>query len=250
MEATFADDTEAFDFVISTNYNRRHLTESQRGMVAVELTNLGRGRPAKDIAQTCALSPAITQTSAAEMMNVSRRMVQDAKLVRDCAPDLAEKVKAGEMKVGAATKVVRARRAEAEAKLVEPRPAPPADAFAANNGPITKGDHAAQRAALDGLEAVALELEPTLKKWWAAQAACLETGVYWPSRAGRNQRSLAVAMDLLPSCFDKKSEFSTEDDPEHRIAATVAEWRTAWQAGLVDRDALIHRNPKAPKTAP
>lgn len=59
----------------------------QRTMIAAELANLKQGRPESN-AQDCAItSPAITQTAAAEMMNVSRRTVRDAKAIRDHAPD-------------------------------------------------------------------------------------------------------------------------------------------------------------------
>lgn len=65
-------------FVISLNLKRRHLSESQRSMVAAKIANLGEGRPTK----TADIS-AVSQSDAAEMLNVSRGSVQNAATVRD-----------------------------------------------------------------------------------------------------------------------------------------------------------------------
>ena len=56
----------------------RHLDESQRSMVAAKIANLDVGRPA----ETAPIG-AITQDSAAEMLNVGRRSVQRAREVLD-----------------------------------------------------------------------------------------------------------------------------------------------------------------------
>lgn len=85
-------------FIIASNLERRHLTTSQRAMVAEALANLAEGRPSVT-AQKCAVS----QTEAASLLGVSRRSVQQAAEVKREAPDLAEKVAAGEMTLGAAT---------------------------------------------------------------------------------------------------------------------------------------------------
>lgn len=90
------------EYVISKNLRRRHQNESQRAMVAAAIANLGEGRPAKaedDTAQICAVS----QEQAAERLNVSRRLVQDAKTVRDKAsPELRQAVEQGRIAVSAA----------------------------------------------------------------------------------------------------------------------------------------------------
>lgn len=104
-EMEFQDDAECIRFIISTNIHRRHLTESQRAMIASELAKLGRGKPSDDNAQTCALS----QAEAAEQMQVSRRSVQAARQVQESAPDLAAKVKSGELKVSKAAAMARER---------------------------------------------------------------------------------------------------------------------------------------------
>ena len=96
----YADD-DPVAFVISMNLKRRHLDESQRAMVAAKLANLNEGRPS-ETAQICAVS----QDSAAEMLNVSRRTVQSAAKIRDDGtPELVDAVERGKVSVSAAADV-------------------------------------------------------------------------------------------------------------------------------------------------
>lgn len=76
-------------FVISLNLRRRHLDESQRGMVAARLANLGWGQRA-DRAANWQLLPGIpapatpiTQADAAALLNVGERSVSRAREVLD-----------------------------------------------------------------------------------------------------------------------------------------------------------------------
>lgn len=87
-------------FVISHNLTRRHLTESQRAMVAAKLAKLPHGT--NQHAQICAPS----QNEAADMLNVSRRTVQTAKVVQDeGAPELIAAVESGTVSVSAAADI-------------------------------------------------------------------------------------------------------------------------------------------------
>lgn len=104
-EVDFTDDAECVRFIISTNIHRRHLTESQRASIAAELANLNHGERQD---QSCK-SATLTQSQAAEQMQVSPRLVADAKMVQREAPDLAAKVKSGEMKVSKAASIARDR---------------------------------------------------------------------------------------------------------------------------------------------
>lgn len=89
-------------FVVSLNLHRRHLSESQRAMVAGELANLSHGRH-KDDRQIC-----LSQPDAAGLLGVSVRSVKSAQHVqRSGTPDLVKAVKAGEIKVSAAVEVAR-----------------------------------------------------------------------------------------------------------------------------------------------
>jgi ParB-like chromosome segregation protein Spo0J len=87
-------------FIVSLNLHRRHLNESQRGMVAAKLAELPVG--ANQHAQICAPS----QTAAAELLNVSRRTVQSAaKVNASGAPELAQAVEQGAVSVSAAATI-------------------------------------------------------------------------------------------------------------------------------------------------
>ena len=72
---------------MSLNLHRRHLDDSQRQLVGAKIANLKHGQRADYTdAQTCA---SVTQSDAAEMMNVSRRGVQMARTVLDSgAPEV------------------------------------------------------------------------------------------------------------------------------------------------------------------
>ena len=86
---------------VSLNLNRRHLSESQRAMVAANLANLSNGqRSDYQAAQICA---PVTQDDAAEMLQVSRRSVQTAAKVERTAPaEVVEAVKAGNISLNMA----------------------------------------------------------------------------------------------------------------------------------------------------
>jgi hypothetical protein len=101
-EAFNGDD--ALGFVISHNLHRRHLTDSQRAMVAGDLANLKRGRI--ELKSNSPIgefdSPIKTRTQAAELLNVSTRSVDRAKKVMaDAIPEVTEMVKAGELSLRA-----------------------------------------------------------------------------------------------------------------------------------------------------
>lgn len=86
------------EFVVSMNLRRRHLNESQRGMIAARLATLEAHRPAKT-----AGIPAVSQTEAAQMLKVSRDTVQQARKVQqEGAPEVAQAVDVGEMTLTAA----------------------------------------------------------------------------------------------------------------------------------------------------
>ena len=77
---------------MSLNLKRRHMTESQRGAVALELANMKRGRPSTENVGI----PTISQSDAASLLNVSRDTVATAaKISRDAPAEIFEAVKAG-----------------------------------------------------------------------------------------------------------------------------------------------------------
>lgn len=88
-------------YVISLNLHRRHLSESQRGMVAAKLADMPRHRPENKSANL-----RTSQVEAAEMLNVSERTVNTAKKVQATGtPELQEAVEQGRISVSAAADV-------------------------------------------------------------------------------------------------------------------------------------------------
>ena len=92
-------------FVISHNLHRRHLDESQRGMIAARLADMARGRPESN-------SPiglfTHTQSEAAALLNVGTSTVKRARAVLTKGePELAEMVAAGKLSVAAAEDVAK-----------------------------------------------------------------------------------------------------------------------------------------------
>lgn len=74
--------------MVSLNLKRRHLTESQRAMVAASLANMPAHRPAGNSANL-----QTSQSKAADMLQVSPRSVATAAKVRDDgAPELIDAV--------------------------------------------------------------------------------------------------------------------------------------------------------------
>jgi 16S rRNA G966 N2-methylase RsmD len=97
-----------FGEVISLNVKHRHLSESQRGVIAAGLvTTEGRGRPSNS-----ANLPNYLQSDVAPMFNVSERTVSSGVLVRRTGPDLVEQVISGRLPLARAERIIRDRDAQ------------------------------------------------------------------------------------------------------------------------------------------
>ena len=101
-------DAEKLEFVVSLNLSRRHLDTSQRALVASNLATLRNGMNAtKQAAGIPAAS--ITQSEAAERLNVSRDSVQVARKIQEnAAPEVVEAVERGELSLSKAAKLTKA----------------------------------------------------------------------------------------------------------------------------------------------
>jgi hypothetical protein len=109
-------------FVLSHNLHRRHLSVSQRAMVATDfLPHLMEEAKARQVAhlRQGITTPSVSKETnggrarehAAEVVGVSHAVIGRAKRVVDNEPDLAQRVREGEMTVGAAHDEVKRRQA-------------------------------------------------------------------------------------------------------------------------------------------
>ena len=157
------DGADPLGFVLSKNLHRRHLTESQRAMVAASLANMSRGdfhgNQHEVSAQMPIPEPKVSQAKAAELLNVGERTLREAKkVIESGVPELAEAVKKGEATVKAAAKVAtlpksEQRKAVKEGKVKEkaaeqrkdaPKPSPAPAAEPVNQQPDQPDDDSEQ----------------------------------------------------------------------------------------------------------
>lgn len=114
-------------FVVSLNLKRRHLSESQRAMVAAKLANVTKadaGRMGAKVSHGLASAnlqlPKTTSAEAASLLNVSPRSVATAKKVEEQAePELVEAVANGQVSVSAAAMATALPREEQQAIMAE-----------------------------------------------------------------------------------------------------------------------------------
>lgn len=128
-------DAEMLSLVISSNLHRRHLTESQRAMVAAELVNIQNGHNQHKQNVGSAIAPPTSSKQAAATLNVSTDSVKRAKKVKSKGtPELQEAVSNGEVSVSRAAKIAELPKPEQneamEAKQKPPANKPPKDAGA------------------------------------------------------------------------------------------------------------------------
>ena len=100
----FPEDRDALADVISANLHRRHLNETQRGIVASKIANMRRGgkeaNPSKDG------NANVSQANAAKLLNVSTKTVERAsKLVNSGIPELVTHAEQGMVKSGRCAQV-------------------------------------------------------------------------------------------------------------------------------------------------
>lgn len=116
VEPQFADfkGEDALAFVISHNLHRRHLTESQRAMVAAKLATMRQGGVFRGNQYTESGAPPIGEpplshkdrkTAAAELKVGSSSLDRARRVQRDGVPELNEAVESGDVSVNAAAEV-------------------------------------------------------------------------------------------------------------------------------------------------
>lgn len=83
-------------YVISLNLHRRHLNESQRGMVAAKLANISHGGDRRSDQAANLPVDKVSQPEAARMLNIGERTLRDAKAILREAPEQVEAIERGE----------------------------------------------------------------------------------------------------------------------------------------------------------
>ncbi|TXH09376.1 MAG: hypothetical protein E6R03_16910 [Hyphomicrobiaceae bacterium] len=103
------DGNDPLAFVLSKNLKRRHLSESQRAMIAASLAKIEHGHNRYENKSKVDVGiPTSTQAKAAKAMNVSRdSVIQTRKIQDEGTPELAAAVAAGTVSVNAAAEVAR-----------------------------------------------------------------------------------------------------------------------------------------------
>lgn len=109
----WAGDGDPLPFIISRNVHRRHLTESQRALVAARIADMRQGART-DLAPIGATS----QQHAADMMRVSRRQVQRAKkVIKRGTSKLIAAIEQGDITIAAAEPMTQLAPAEQDAVI-------------------------------------------------------------------------------------------------------------------------------------
>lgn len=99
-----SDESDPWKFVISHNLHRRHLSSSQRAMVASKLANMMSG----ERTDLGSIDPRLSIEDAAKQLNVGRATVVRAKSVTENgSEELQEAVSSGELPVSLAAKLVK-----------------------------------------------------------------------------------------------------------------------------------------------
>ncbi|EDY19024.1 hypothetical protein CfE428DRAFT_3201 [Chthoniobacter flavus Ellin428] len=112
----FPQGEDALAFVLSVNLHRRHLTESQRAMVAAKIARLPRGRTEKIKEANLPICPTIAE--AAQRLAVSPRLVRQARAVLASGTE-TKAVEKGAKTVNAAAKEVKAAKAAKAARATK-----------------------------------------------------------------------------------------------------------------------------------
>jgi len=153
------DGSDPIGFVMSENLQRRHLTAGQRAMLALEVlphieSEVQVGRPPKttEIVADLPQFPEKSRERAAKVVGASGRAVSQAKRVSEAAPDLAQRVRAGELPIDRAERIVRDR--ASEAKRIEKAAATVAHITFGTSIDIRHGDFRDVLADLENVDAI------------------------------------------------------------------------------------------------
>lgn len=112
-------------FVVSMNLKRRHLSSSQQGFITLDVEErlIAELQLAKDNAELFPQFVGGTREEAARIVGVNPHYVTDAKKIQHEAPDLADKVRAGEMTIPKAIQQIRRQEVITDLSTIEAKEA-------------------------------------------------------------------------------------------------------------------------------
>tara|TARA_Y100000310_G_scaffold158326_1_gene157756 strand:+ start:972 stop:1739 length:768 start_codon:yes stop_codon:yes gene_type:complete len=100
----YSNGNDPLSYVLSLNLHRRHLTASQRAVLAAEIADMIQGE--RTDLEPCAKLHKVSASQAAEKLDVSRRYVQEAKKLQEESPEHFDQVKSGELSLQQAKREV------------------------------------------------------------------------------------------------------------------------------------------------
>ena len=105
MNSMFSDESEIAEYIISTNIERRHLTDEQRDQIGARLVTMQAGNPSLQSPQNAGIGVA----AAAALVHSTPARIERARTIERADPALAEQVIKGEISKGKAMKEIKAR---------------------------------------------------------------------------------------------------------------------------------------------
>jgi len=219
-------------WVVSQNLHRRHLTESQRAMVAARLATLGHGG---DRSKGSIDPLNVTQSEAAEVLSVSVPSVKRARVVQEHGiPALTEAVDAGEVAVSKAAQIARLPKEE-QAPAVEEARKPHVSHNSGENEWYTPGNFVeAARSVLGGIDldpASCAQANETVKaaKFFDIEANGLEQP--WSGRVWMNP---PYSRGLCAPFCEKLANHHVSGDVTEAIVLVNNATDTEWWQGLAN----------------
>lgn len=107
--------------IISLNLHRRHLSESQRAMIAGKIANLKHGQRADEMQSlNIKTLPPVTQKEAATLLNVGKSSVEKAQRIMREAPEKIKDIETGKKTVNKAMQEIKAEQPPKPQKPVHP----------------------------------------------------------------------------------------------------------------------------------
>ena len=207
-------------FVTSKNLHRRHLSTSQRAMIASELENMGHGGDRKSKVANLRLD--ISRSDVAKQLNVSMRSVASAKKVREASSEgILQQIKIGELSLNKAQDTLKQAEQETGIRITKETPESDMQVVQAVQERIILEDALTPKPVYD--EQMIDEYIPCLSGWFDTER--------WQYCIDRAQETI-VASKKLPELFDAAFDMCLIVEKELEMGCPQ----------LCDKDLFVARN--------